>query len=99
MQIYKFAAGLAFVAVTLSAVVLLAVFGNADTAILVAVAAGLVGMYVLRHHARAQLIYDARPPSAGDPPEPESRRQARTPDERCQAARVSRRPLTPIREQ
>jgi fatty acid desaturase len=67
VQIYKFAAGLSFAAVTLTAVVLLAVFGNADMAILVAVAAGLVGMYVLRHHARAQLIYDARPPSAGDP--------------------------------
>jgi hypothetical protein len=81
VQIYKFASGFAFAAAALTTVVLLAVFGNADVAVVVAVAAGLVGMYVLRHHARARLIYDARPPSAGDPSEPESRRQARTAEE------------------
>lgn len=53
MQIYKFASGLAFAAVALTTVVLLAVSGNAGVAIVVAVAAGLVGTYVLRHHARA----------------------------------------------
>ena len=80
MQIYKFAFGLAFAAAALVAVVLLAVFGNADIAVVVAVAAGLVGMNVMRHHARAWLTEGGRPPSAGARSEPEARRQKRTSD-------------------
>jgi hypothetical protein len=71
MQTYKFAFGLAFAAAAVTAVVLLAAFGNADVAIAVAVAAGLVGMYALRHRARARLIYRERP-SADDRSESES---------------------------
>ena len=82
VQIHKRAYGLAFAAAALVAIVLLAVFGNADMAIVVAVAVGLVGMYALRHHARTRLIYGGRPPSAGDPSEPESCRQERTSDGR-----------------
>ena len=80
MQFYKRAYGLAFATATLLAVVLLAVFGNADMAIMGAVVAGLVGMYVLRHYARAKLIRRGRAPSADDHSEPESRRPQRTSD-------------------
>lgn len=81
MQTYKVAFGLAFAAAAVTAVVLLAVFGNADVAIAVAVAAGLVGMYALRHRARARLIYRERP-SADDRSESESPGAERAADER-----------------
>jgi hypothetical protein len=47
----------------------------------VAVAAGLVGMYALRHSARARLIYRGRP-SADDPSKFEPRGEERAADER-----------------
>ena len=78
MQIYKFVSGLAFAAAALVAVVLLAVFGNAEIAVVVAVAAGLVGINVMRHPARARLTDGGRPPPAGDPSEPKSRGQKPT---------------------
>ena len=81
MQTYKFAFGLALAAAAVTTVVLLAVFGSADVAIAVAVAAGLVGMYALRHRARARLIYRRRPP-ADHPSESESRNEERAADGR-----------------
>ena len=87
MQTNKFAFGLAFAAAALTTVVLLALFGSADVAIVVAVAAGLVGMYALRHSARARLIYRGRL-WADDPSESESRSEQRAADERTRPNRT-----------
>jgi len=81
VQAYKFAFGLAFAAAAVTAVVLLAVVGNADVAVAVAFAAGLVGMYALRHRARARLVYRERPP-ADDRSKSESPGAERAADER-----------------
>ena len=87
MQAYKFAFGLAFAAAAVTAVVLLAVVGNADVAVAVAVAAGLVGMYALRHRARARLVYRERPP-ADDRSKSESPGAERAADERTRPNRT-----------
>lgn len=88
VRIHKRSLGLALTAAVLAAVVLLLAPRDTEMGIAVAAAAMLVGMFFLRRHARARLVYGHDPAPVGEDSGPEPDRKTPEADKRTMAGRT-----------